>query len=41
MAIVFSKSSNLNNDLWKVTDQVLTALMQDVDSEKTKWDEYC
>lgn len=40
MAIVFSKSSNLNNDLWKVTDQVLTALMQDVDSEKTKWDEY-
>lgn len=40
MAIVFSKSSNLNNDLWKVTDQVLTALMQDVDSEKTRWDEY-
>lgn len=40
MAIIFSKSSNINNDLWKVTDQVLTSLMLDVDSEKTKWDDY-
>lgn len=40
MAIVFSKNSGLNDDLWKVTAQVLQAVMQDTDSEKSDFDAF-
>lgn len=38
MAIVFSKNSALNDDLWKPVGQVLNAVMQDADREKTNYD---
>lgn len=40
MAIVFSKNSGLNDDLWKVTAQVLQAVMQDTDNEKSDFDAF-
>lgn len=39
MAIAFSKSSGLNNDLWKVTDQVIRSVLMDTDAEKNNDDE--
>ena len=39
MAIVFSKKSGLNDDLWKVTDQVVRAVLMDTDNEKNNDDE--
>ncbi len=39
MAIVISKNSALNNDFWKDTDRAISAVMQDADKEKTKYDE--
>ena len=38
MAIVFSKNSGLNDDLWKVEAQVLQAVMNDTDTEKNDYD---
>ena len=38
MAIVFSKNSALNDDLWKPVGQVVNAVMQDADKEKTNYD---
>ena len=38
MAITISKSSALNDDLWKPTGQVINAVMQDADNEKTEHD---
>ena len=40
MAIIFSKNSGLNDDLWKVEAQVLQSVMQDVDSEKNNYDKF-
>lgn len=40
MAIIFSKSSGLNDDLWKPTAQVLQAVMSDVDTEKNQYDDF-
>ena len=39
MAIVFSKNSALNDDLWKPVGQVINAVMQDADREKTNYDQ--
>lgn len=39
MAIVFSKNSALNDDLWKPVGQVINAVMQDADKEKTNYDQ--
>lgn len=39
MGIVISKASGLNDDLWKPVGQILTAVMQDTDSEKTMYDD--
>ena len=38
MAIVFSKNSALNDDLWKPVGQVINAVMQDADKEQTNYD---
>lgn len=38
MAIVISKNSGLNDDLWKVTAQMVNAVLLDADSEKTEFD---
>lgn len=38
MAIVISKNSALNDDLWKPVAQVLNAVLMDADSEKTEHD---
>lgn len=38
MAIVISKNSGLNDDLWKPVAQVLNAVLLDTDSEKTEYD---
>jgi len=38
--LVFAKNSGKNDDLWKVTDQVLSAVMMDADSEKNKYDDF-
>ena len=38
MAIVFSKNSGLNDSLWKPVGQVINAVMQDADNEKTQHD---
>lgn len=38
MAIVISRSSGLNDDLWKPVGQIINAVMQDTDSEKTQYD---
>jgi len=40
MAIIFSKNSGLNDDFWKPVGQVLTAVMNDVDNEKGRYDEF-
>ena len=40
MAIVFSKNSGLNDDLWKVEAQVLQAVMNDTDTEKNDYDKF-
>lgn len=39
MAIVFSKNSGLNDDLWKPVGQVLNAVMSDADKEKSNYDQ--
>ncbi|MBO5472669.1 MAG: hypothetical protein J6A08_02605 [Lachnospiraceae bacterium] len=39
MAIVISKSSGLNDDLWKPVGQVINGVMQDADNEKTQHDQ--
>ena len=39
MGIVISKASGLNDDLWKPVGQILSAVMQDTDSEKTMYDD--
>ena len=39
MAIAFSKSSGLNDGLWKGVDRALIAVMQDTDNEKNHDDE--
>ena len=39
MAIVISKNSALNDDLWKPVAQVLNAVLLDTDSEQTEYDE--
>ncbi len=38
MAIVISKNSALNDDLWKPVAQVLNAVLMDADAEKTEFD---
>lgn len=38
MAIVFSKNSALNDDIWKPVGQVLNAVIEDADKEQTKYD---
>lgn len=40
MAIIFAKSSGKNDDLWKVTDQALSMVMKDTDTEKNKYEDY-
>lgn len=39
MALVFAKNSGLNDDLWKVNDQIVRAVLQDTDNEKNNDDE--
>lgn len=39
MAIVISKNSALNDDLWKPVAQVVNAVLEDTDAEKTKYDQ--
>lgn len=39
MAIVFAKNSGINDDLWKVNDQIVRAVLQDTDNEKNNDDE--
>ena len=39
MALVFAKNSGLNDDLWKVNDQIVRAVLQDTDNEKNDDDE--
>lgn len=39
MAIKFAKNSGLNDDLWKVNDQIVRAVLQDTDNEKNNDDE--
>ena len=38
MAIIISKNSALNDDFWKPTAQVVNAVLEDADSEKTEFD---
>lgn len=38
MGIIFSKNSGLNDDLWKVNDQIVRAVLQDTDNEKNNDD---
>lgn len=38
MSVIFSKSSGLNDSLWKDIDRALSAVMQDVDNEKNNDD---
>ena len=40
MAIIFSKNSGLNDDLWKVNAQVLQAVMKDTDTEQNDYDDF-
>lgn len=37
--IVFAKNSGVNDDLWKVNDQIVRAVLQDTDNEKNNDDE--
>lgn len=37
--IIFAKNSGLNDDLWKVNDQIIRAVLQDTDNEKNNDDE--
>lgn len=37
--IIFAKNSGLNDDLWKVNDQIVRAVLQDTDNEKNNDDE--
>lgn len=39
MALVFAKKSGINDDLWKVNDQIVRAVLQDTDNEKNNDDE--
>jgi len=39
MALVFAKNSGVNDDLWKVNDQIVRAFLQDTDNEKNNDDE--
>lgn len=34
MALIFAKNSGLNDDLWKVNDQIVRAVLKDTDNEK-------
>lgn len=38
MALIFSQNSGLNDDFWKPVGQVVKSIMQDTDTEKTKYD---
>jgi len=38
MGIIFSENSGLNNDLWKVEDQIVRAVLMDTDNEKNNDD---
>lgn len=38
MALIFSQNSGLNDSFWKPVGQVIKAVMQDTDTEKTKYD---
>jgi len=38
--ITFSKNSGLNDDLWKPTAEVLTAIMKDTDAEQNGYDDF-
>lgn len=40
MAIIFTKNSGLNDDFWKVDAQILSAVMNDIDSEKGRYDDF-
>ena len=39
MALIFAKNSGLNDDLWKVNDQIVRAVLQDTENEKNNDDE--
>ena len=39
MAIIISKGSGLNDDMWKDTGTAVTMWMKDIDKEKTRFDE--
>lgn len=39
MAIIFAKNSGINDELWKVNDQIVRAVLQDTDNEKNNDDE--
>ena len=39
MGIIFSKSSAINDDLWKVNDQIVRSFLKDTDTEKNNDDE--
>lgn len=39
MGIIFAKNSGLNDDLWKVNDQIVRAVLMDTDNEKNNDDE--
>lgn len=38
MALIFSQNSGLNDDFWKPEGQIVKSVMQDTDTEKTKYD---
>ena len=40
MAIIVSKSSNLNDDLWNEWSDQLVAVLQDTDTEKNNADDF-
>lgn len=39
MAIIFAKNSAINDDLWKVNDQIVRSILKDTDLEKNNDDE--
>lgn len=39
MAVIFSQNSGLNDDFWKPVGQVVKSIIQDTDTEKTKYDQ--
>lgn len=40
MSIIFSKNSALNDDFWKTEGTILASVMNDLDSEKGKYDDF-